>query len=52
MRLPSDATGPPKRAKPEPVGTEALEFGWSGERRLWGGKEDNGLEKGEVRRER
>jgi hypothetical protein len=31
MRLPSHATGPPERAKSEPVETETLELEWSGE---------------------
>jgi hypothetical protein len=30
MQLPTQATGPPERAKPEPAETEALELEWSG----------------------
>ena len=31
MHLPTQATGPPERAKPEPATTEPLELEWSGE---------------------
>lgn len=31
MHLPTQATGPPERAKPETATTEPLELEWSGE---------------------
>jgi hypothetical protein len=31
VHLPTQATGPPERAKPEPAATEPLDLEWSGE---------------------